>query len=83
MKHGEMKKKNFRFLDRLPYFPYYRTIVLNLKVILSRISTCLKNSVKNYQFKKQHISRPTKKVMGTKKMRKTKSYLTKEKILNR
>ena len=44
--------------------------VLNLKVILSRISTCLKNSVKNYQFKKQHISRLTKKPIGTKNMRK-------------
>ena len=32
MKRGEMQKKNFRFLDRLPYFPFYRTIVLNEKV---------------------------------------------------
>ena len=32
MKRGEMQKKNFRFLDRLPYFPFYRTIVLNVKV---------------------------------------------------
>ena len=33
MKRGEMQKKIFRFLDRLPYFPFYRTIVLNVKVI--------------------------------------------------
>ena len=32
MKRGEMQKKFFRFLDRLPYFPFYRTIVLNVKV---------------------------------------------------
>ena len=25
-------KKFFRFLDRLPYLPFYRTIVLNVKV---------------------------------------------------
>ena len=33
MKRGEMQKNFFRFLDRLPYFPFYRTIVLNVKVI--------------------------------------------------
>ena len=33
MKRGEMQKKFCRFLDRLPYFPFYRTIiVLNVKV---------------------------------------------------
>ena len=32
MKRGEMQKKFFRFLDRLPYFPFYRSIVLNVKV---------------------------------------------------
>ena len=32
MKRGEMQKNFFRFLDRLPYFPFYRTIVLNVKV---------------------------------------------------
>ena len=32
MKRGEMQKKIFRFLDRLPYFPFYRTIVLSVKV---------------------------------------------------
>ena len=32
MKRGEMQKIIFRFLDRLQYFPYYRTIVLNVKV---------------------------------------------------
>ena len=29
---GRNAKKNFRFLDRLPYFPLYRTIILNVKV---------------------------------------------------
>ena len=32
MKRGEMQKKIFRFLDRLPYVSFYRTIVLNVKV---------------------------------------------------
>ena len=32
MKSGEMQKQCFRFSDRLPYFPFYRTIVLNVKV---------------------------------------------------
>ena len=32
MKRGEMQKKFFRFLDRLLYFPFYRTIALNVKV---------------------------------------------------
>ena len=32
-------KKIFRFLDRLPYFPYYRIIVLNVKV-KSRYFSC-------------------------------------------
>ena len=36
MKRMEMQKKNFRFLDRLPYFPFYRTIVLNVKVKIGR-----------------------------------------------
>ena len=35
MKRGEMQKNFFRFLDRLPYFPFYRTIVLNVKVIVN------------------------------------------------
>ena len=33
MKRGEMQKIFFRFLDRLPYFPFYRTIVLDVKVM--------------------------------------------------
>ena len=32
MKRGEMQKKFFQFLDRLPHFPFYRTIRLNVKV---------------------------------------------------
>ena len=31
MKRGKMQKKVFRFLKRLSYFPFYRTIVLNVK----------------------------------------------------
>ena len=31
IKRRQMRKKKFRFLDRLPYFPFYRTIVLNEK----------------------------------------------------
>ena len=34
MKRGEVQNKFFRFLDRLAYFPFYITIVLNVKVIL-------------------------------------------------
>ena len=38
MKRGKMQKKIFRFLDRLPYFPFYsRTIVLNVKVKIANI----------------------------------------------
>ena len=32
MKRGEIQRNFFRFSDRLPYFPFYRTIVLNVKV---------------------------------------------------
>ena len=30
MKRGEMRKKFFRFLDRLPYFPFYRSSIIEL-----------------------------------------------------
>ena len=43
------------------------------------LSTCLKNSVKNYQFKKSIIQGQQKKVMGIKNVHKTISYVTKEK----
>ena len=62
-------------------------ILFTQTVFLARISCRVhtsfhlyKNSVKNYQFKKKHISRSTKKkVMRTKNVRKTNSYVTKEK----
>ena len=37
MKRGEMQKNFFRFFNRLPYFSFYRTIVLNVKVKSNRI----------------------------------------------
>ena len=45
MKRGEMQKKNFRFLDRLPYFPFYRTIVLNVQKMCKK---CARKSNKTH-----------------------------------
>ena len=45
------------------------------------LSTSLKNCVKNYQFKNSIFQGQQKRVMGTKNVRKAKSYVTKEKIL--
>ena len=50
MKRGEMQKKFFRFLDRLPYFPFYRTIVLNVKVKI--------NETANFFHRKTHLLEP-------------------------
>ena len=44
MKRGEMQKKFFRFSDRLPYFPFYRTIVLNVKVKTKKLEKSLKKA---------------------------------------
>ena len=77
-------KKIWNFRKKIIFFSsIVRKFKVEFHVEYKYLSTCLKNSVKNHQFKNSIFQGQQKRVMGTKNVRKTKSYVTKEKKLKK